>query len=103
MRPAIRFLSAAMLLALMMPQIRGQSTELPMAPAQTPSSSNPRPATPAPAAEPNTPLTRADAERMALANNPRVSISRLLTLTQHQVVRESRSGELPQLEGSLTA
>jgi outer membrane protein len=48
-------------------------------------------------------LTRADAERMALTNNPRVSVSHLLALAQHQVVRESRSGELPALTGSLTA
>jgi outer membrane protein len=40
---------------------------------------------------------------MALANNPRLSVSHLLTLAQHQVVRESRSGELPQLTGSVTA
>jgi outer membrane protein len=30
-------------------------------------------------------------------------VSHLLTLAQHQVVRESRSGELPQLTGSVTA
>ena len=48
-------------------------------------------------------LTRADAERMALTNNPRVSVSHLLALAQHQVVRESRSAELPTLAGSLTA
>jgi outer membrane protein len=48
-------------------------------------------------------LTRADAERMALTNNPRVSVSHLLALAQHQVVRESRSEELPTLTGSLTA
>ena len=48
-------------------------------------------------------LTRDEAEKMALRNNPRVSISHLLALAQHQVVRESRSGELPQLNGSLTA
>lgn len=40
---------------------------------------------------------------MALANNPRISISHLLALAQHQVVREARSGELPQLIGSVTA
>jgi outer membrane protein len=40
---------------------------------------------------------------MALANNPRVSISHLLALAQHQVVRESRSAELPMLTGNLTA
>ena len=48
-------------------------------------------------------LTRKQAEEFALHNNPRVSISQLLARAQHQVVRESRSGELPQLEGSLTA
>ena len=40
---------------------------------------------------------------MALANNPRVSVSHLLALAQHQVVREARSGELPTFTGSLTA
>ena len=48
-------------------------------------------------------LSRADAERMALTNNPRVSVSHLLALAQHQVVRESRSAELPTLAASLTA
>jgi outer membrane protein len=68
-----------------------------------PSASNPpaAAATPAPAT-PGPRLTRADAERMALTNNPRVSVSHLLALAQHQVVRESRSAELPTLTGSLT-
>ncbi len=48
-------------------------------------------------------LTRIQAEQLALKNNPRVSISQLLALAQHQVVRESRSGELPQVDGSITA
>jgi outer membrane protein len=48
-------------------------------------------------------LTREEAEQIALRNNPRVSISHLLAMAQHQVVRESRSGELPLIEGSLTA
>lgn len=48
-------------------------------------------------------LTREDAERMALANNPRTSVSHLLALAQHQVVRQARSAELPQLEGNITA
>ena len=37
-------------------------------------------------------LTRAEAEQMAIKNNPRVSVSRLLALAQHQVVREAQSG-----------
>jgi outer membrane protein len=73
-----------------------------------PSSSNPplfppSPATSALPAAPGSPLTREDAERMALANNPRASISHLLALAQHQVVRQSRSAELPTLTASLTA
>jgi outer membrane protein len=60
------------------------------------------PAATTPAA-PGPRLTRADAERMALTNNPRVSVSHLLALAQHQVVRESRSAELPTLAASLTA
>jgi outer membrane protein len=48
-------------------------------------------------------LTREQAEQTALRNNPRVSVSHLLALAQHQVVRESRSGELPALAGSVTA
>ena len=48
-------------------------------------------------------LTREDAERIALANNPRIGVSHLLALAQHQVVRQARSAELPQLEGNITA
>jgi outer membrane protein len=48
-------------------------------------------------------LTREQAEETALRNNPRISISHLLALAQHQVVRESRAGELPTLTGSVTA
>lgn len=52
---------------------------------------------------PQTTLTRMEAEQMALRNNPRVSISRLLALAQHQVVREARSAELPSANGAVTA
>ena len=48
-------------------------------------------------------LTRSAAEQMAIKNNPRVSIARLLALAQHQVVRETRSAELPTATASLTA
>jgi outer membrane protein len=48
-------------------------------------------------------LTREDAERMALTNNPRVSVSHLLALAEHQVVRQARSAELPTLTGTVTA
>ncbi len=48
-------------------------------------------------------LTRLQAEQMAIKNNPRISVSRLLALAQHQVVRESRAAELPTATGSITA
>jgi outer membrane protein len=48
-------------------------------------------------------LTLKDAEQMAIKNNPRVSVGRLLALAQHQVVRESRAAELPTVIGSITA
>jgi outer membrane protein len=40
-------------------------------------------------------LTLADAEKMAIRNNPRASIAHLLALAQHQIVRETRAAELP--------
>src|SRR3981081_342893 len=99
MRPALRLLSGfGFLLVLAVLHGIGQSTtpqsSNPMTSAQAPSSSNPAQvapatATPAGPTAPLPPLTREDAERMALANNPRVSISHLHALAQHQVVRES--------------
>jgi outer membrane protein len=47
-------------------------------------------------------LTRQQAETLALKNNPRISVAALLALAQKQVVRETRSGLLPALNGSLT-
>jgi outer membrane protein len=51
----------------------------------------------------STHLTRIEAEQMAIKNNPRVTVGRLLALAQHQVVREARSAELPTATGSITA
>ena len=48
-------------------------------------------------------LTRQQAEQLALKNNPRISVAALLALAQKQVVRETRSGELPSLYGNGTA
>ncbi|MGD0098609.1 MAG: TolC family protein, partial [Terracidiphilus sp.] len=48
-------------------------------------------------------LTLADAEKIALAHNPNVSVARLLQLAQAQVTREVRAGELPTVVGDLTA
>ena len=58
---------------------------------------------PAPSGSQAQQLTRAQAEQMALKNNPRVSVSQLLALAQHQVVREARSADLPTANGAATA
>jgi outer membrane protein len=48
-------------------------------------------------------LTRAQAEQIALKNNPRVGVSQLLALAQHEVEREARAGELPTANAAVTA
>ena len=48
-------------------------------------------------------LTRAQAEQIALQNNPRIRVGKLLALAQHQVVQEARAAELPAANGSVTA
>jgi outer membrane protein len=58
-----------------------------------------------PLISPDTPtvsITRSDAERLALKNNPRITASQLLALAAGQVTRETRSAALPQLTGYLT-
>lgn len=47
-------------------------------------------------------LTLADAEQMAIRNNPRVTVGKLLALAQHQVYREAVAGELPTVNGAVT-
>jgi outer membrane protein len=48
-------------------------------------------------------ITRTDAERLALKNNPRIPASHLLALAASQVTRQTRSGELPQISAAITA
>ena len=48
-------------------------------------------------------LTRAQAEAMAIRQNPNISVGKLLAMAQHQVVRQARSAEFPTLSGSVTA
>jgi outer membrane protein len=48
-------------------------------------------------------LTREEAEKIALVNNPRIHISQLVARVQHQVVRERRADELPNIMGAVTA
>jgi outer membrane protein len=52
---------------------------------------------------PATPITRSDAERLALKNNPRITANHLLALAAGQVTRQTRSGDLPQIYGASTA
>ena len=49
------------------------------------------------------PIAREQAERLALKNNPRITASHLLALAAGQATRETRSNELPQIEGYMTA
>jgi outer membrane protein len=60
------------------------------------------PSPPQPGGVPST-LTRQQAERIALANNPHIHISQLIAKVQHQAVREKRADELPNLNGNVTA
>ena len=77
---------------------------LPQTPGSQPNSSSTPQITPAPPAA-GTPmrLTRKDAEQLAIRNNPRISVGRLLALAEHQVYRETRSTELPTFSGNITA
>lgn len=71
---------------------------------QMPASSQSQ-AAPSPVAPPTGPmrLARVQAEQLAIKNNPRISVGRLLALAQHQVYRQTRSGELPTFTGDITA
>jgi outer membrane protein len=48
-------------------------------------------------------LNRIQAEQLAIKNNPRISVGRLLALAQHQIYREARSAEMPAFNGVMTA
>ena len=48
-------------------------------------------------------MTRVQAEQLAIKNNPRISVGKLLSLAQHQVYRETRAAELPNFSGAVTA
>src|ERR1700678_822119 len=48
-------------------------------------------------------VKRPQTEQLAIQNNPRVSVGRLLALAQHQIYREARAAELPNFNGAITA
>ena len=57
-----------------------------------------------PAANPTQPtLTRAQAEQLAIRDNPRISVGKLEALASHQVYREAKSAELPTATAAVTA
>lgn len=60
-------------------------------------------APPVPATQPPAQLTLAQAERLAIQNNPNIGIAHLLTLAQGQVAREARASWMPALTGDMTA
>ena len=89
------------------PELLGQTNaaQLPNAPGNmAPPAQAVPPIGPPPAPPSDLPLrlTRPEAETMALANNPRIHISQLIARVQHEVVRERRADELPNLNGSMT-
>jgi len=61
-------------------------------------------ATPTPPIAPAgaTPLTRKDAEALAIKNNPQISVAHLLALASQQVAREVRSNLWPTANGNIT-
>ena len=48
-------------------------------------------------------LTLHDAEQIAIRNNPRIRVAQLLARAQQQVVRQTRSAYLPQLQAGVVA
>lgn len=81
------------------------ASTLPQAP-QPQTSTTPSPAPPQKAPGSNgaiNQLTLAQAEQLALRNNPQITVSKLLAFAEHQVVRETRSAELPIANGNFTA
>lgn len=94
--PSVAPVPAPALLALLSPQ------EAPATPPPAGSHPDaPAAATTSPSGPPK--LTLAEAEKIALAHNPNISVAHLLQLAEAQVTREARSAEMPNAVGDLTA
>ncbi|HVN93315.1 MAG TPA: TolC family protein [Terracidiphilus sp.] len=113
---ALQFATCATFLAAMPAVVPGQTSSLPnapsvqvatsLAPLSTPKTAvdSQMPAEGQSPAQPTGPtLTIAQAEQMAIRNNPNISVARLIALAQAQVTREVRSAEMPMATGNLTA
>jgi outer membrane protein len=92
--PERKFLEAQAVLAATFPGQAGSQTNLSATPQATPAVVPP---------SGTMRLTRTQAEQLAIKNNPRIRVGRLLALEQHQIYRETRSGELPTFNGVITA
>lgn len=81
------------------PQIEARAEQPPstLSPSTSSAAASTSPVTQGPA------LTRQQAEQLALKNNPQISVAALSALAQKQVVRETRSAELPGLNANVTA
>jgi outer membrane protein len=88
-------------LSLAAPALQNVQLPQPMGAASSPAAS--AQATNAASAEMGPRLTLAQAEQLALRNNPNISVARLVALAQGQVAREVRSAEMPTANGDLTA
>ncbi len=76
----------------------------PMQPTLPPPASTPAAGDSAAATPDNLPtLTLAQAEQLAIRNNPRISVAKLTALAQHEITLEARSAELPAATANLTA
>jgi outer membrane protein len=81
-----------------------QQGSAPMQQTPPPSAGAPLPGSNPPALPDNQPtLTLAQAEQLAIRNNPRVTVAKLTSLAQHEVTLEARSAELPTANGAATA
>jgi outer membrane protein len=98
MRAAFVFIAAIILIV----PNRGRAQSSPPTPQPDVASLSATAADGAPSANART-LTRAQAEALALKNNPQISVGRLNALVAHQYVREQRAALLPTVYLNVTA
>jgi outer membrane protein len=92
------------LLALFFCGLLSAQSTLPAAPGPHVLAALQQPPTTSPQQAPtDTALTLAQAEQLAIRNNPRVSVGKLTALAQHEVYREAKSAELPTVNVAATA
>jgi len=80
-----------------------QQSPAPMQQTPPPSASAPLPGNAAAPPDNLPTLTLTQAEQLAIRNNPRISVAKLITLAQHEITLEARSAELPTATANATA